>query len=132
MADVRTVKRYAELVKRKRKLDAEVKKIKKQLADLEEPVLGYFGDQCIEQQRFDGVTLSVRRELWAGHNGDVDAACQALVEAGYGDLVGRRFNTSQLSAVVREWDRAGEEIPDGLREHIKVSEVFKISARVNG
>lgn len=121
--------RARELVATKLELDrldvlVEEQKQKKALAEAflleafaNEPALGGL--------KVDGYTIYTRRTLWAGAE-DKAAAYDALVAAGYDDYAQRTFNTQSVSALFREWDKAGEEPPAELVAAFKVGEKFAI------
>ena len=131
-ASIQTIKRYARLERDKRDLENKLKQTKAQIETLRESVLAWFQDHGVTSQAIDGMTLYIRRELWAGREEgiDNDAAIAALQAAGLGEYAGPRINTQSLSAYLRELDVAGEAMPSELQGVIKLSEVFKIGTRV--
>ena len=131
---ISTVKDYARLERRKRALELELKQVKSRIDSLREPVLGYFQTHGIDSQKIDGLTLYLRRELWAGREDGIDneTAITALERAGLTEYAGPRINTQSLSAYMRELDERGEAMPAELQGVIKLSEVWKIGTRESG
>jgi len=125
---------WVELEKRRRELKEELAQIEERQKELEEPVMDFMAQMGLERVRINGMTVYIRRELWAGAvDGDYEKACKALKEAGLGDYVQERFNTQSLSAYIREADKeeGGWEanVPPVLRDAIKVTEKFRLQAR---
>ena len=131
MADIRTVRRFVKLEKQRRKIEDALKKIKADIEAVHGPSLEYFQSKGIQRQTIDGLTVHLRRELWASKLAAVthSEACDALKEAGLGDFTGERINNQGLSAYVRELDSQDQELPATLEGIIKVSEVFKLGTR---
>jgi hypothetical protein len=120
---------------RKRRLEEEVRRCNRRIADLEPVIV----EQWVEAQRSKdghaptGATLSMTRRVWAKLDVDTDgldkahadqlrADCKALAgaaltEVGLGDLVRPDFNLNTLSAVFREQIKAYDEQQRDLPEH---------------
>ena len=82
----------------------------------------------------DGITVHLRRELWASvAEGDIDFLRDALSAAGIdpSTIIKEKANTQTLSALVREFDRDQRPMPNSLAAALKVSEVFKIGYRAS-
>lgn len=140
---INAVKRYAKLYSEKKEAERTLKTAAEGMTELESTVVDYFQKHGVSKQTVDGLTVHLRRELWAGHEGDADAACVALIDAGLQDYAKPRINTQSLSAYCRELD-AQDDRPDDQRQvpaivavhpelkgFIKVSEVFKIGVRAS-
>jgi seryl-tRNA synthetase len=122
--------------------DTEVKDLKKLRDELGEQIRTRFEQAGIQSQKSkNGVTVYIKRELWAGFEEGKEAELQAaLKEIGHGDMVKEKVNHQTLSAYVREIEEQtyGEDVdpqkvvaalPITLQSVIKVSEVFKVQAR---
>lgn len=138
---------YAVLEDEERALKARLKEIGEQRRQLEEHLLDDMADNGLAKLTVrvgfdDGgqpvmKTLYMRRQLWAGHQGDKQALMEALKHAGYQDLVGETVNTNTLSALIRELDpdnnRSPEDIikalPPELHTTIKVTEKVELRSR---
>lgn len=124
------VKRYAELIARKRELEAELRAIQDQLNVMEPGLVEAFIDAGIQHLRLNGQTLYLQQEIWASPvDGDYDSLCDALERAGLGDMVVRRVHHNTLSAWVRELRKAGEEMPEEVKPYLKVSETYRLRVR---
>ena len=82
-----------------------------------------------------GSTIYLHRQLWANAHQDINgvrnyqAATDALIEAGFPELVETKFNVMRVSALVREMDKQ-DDISPVLEEGLEIKE--KISARIRG
>lgn len=133
-ADIRTVRKYAQLENRRAELDDELKAVKAQLADLEPAVLSYFQRQGMQSTKMEGRTLYLKRELYAGRADGIESefACEALKSAGLGEFVREGIVTNSLSALLRERDREHgyeQAVPEPLRGVIVANEVHKVGSR---
>lgn len=131
--------RFVELQKEKRELDDALKNVKRQLDELEPLLLEQMTEEGIQSVKVNGLTLYLKRQLWAGAaDGNYDAACDALIAEGLAEFVQRRFNTNTVSAYVRELEKAFADnggsfeefrLPGALDGAISVAEKFTIGSR---
>lgn len=111
---------YAGLDQRRLTLQREIKEIEGQLRPLEEAILEEMAQEGVPQAKVDVpgmglVTVHLQRLIWARCvDEDWERACEALKDAGLGEFVQRRYNTTSFSAYLRELDRAGEPLPEAL------------------
>lgn len=128
------LREYINLDLERRELKERLGVVEERLGDLEPRVLEYFERMGIDRVSIDGVTVYIRRELWAGREEGVswEQACEALVAAGLEDYVSPRFNHMSLSAYVRELDRQGEPTPEPLVGIISIAEKFRVHTRKSG
>ncbi len=127
-----TLKRLVRLRKQRADLEAKMASLKSQIDETEPAVLEWMQENGLQQIRQNGITVHLRRELWASvSTDDIDFLKDALRAAGVepGDIVKERANTQTLSALVREYDRDGRPLPNSLAAALKVSEVFKLGYR---
>lgn len=128
--DTERLKRFTELEHRRRELKDEADRVNKEIAVLEEGILKDFEEAGMNSCRVNGLTVFLHAQTWAkARDGDYARACRALEAEGLGDMVQPRFNTNTLSAWVRERQAGGEELPEGLKDSIEVSEVFSVRTR---
>jgi hypothetical protein len=121
------VSEYAELTSKRRALDAEVNRLKTELAALEETLVEGFAQAGIQNVKTSaGQTVYLNREIFAKLIGDPKKARTALRRAGLGDFIKEAVSAQTLRAWVREMDEA---VPRGLQPYIDVSEVFRIRMR---
>lgn len=82
-----------------------------------------------------GSLVYLHRQLWANAKvnergeRDYETSCEALRDAGLGELVAERFNVQSVSSVIRELDK-NDDVPEELYDGLHITE--KISARVKG
>ena len=131
MAAQRQLARYIQLIKEKKELECKLKKIKTAIEENEPEVLEHFQKYGLKNMSQDGLTLYLKRELWAGRAEGVEAeeAIKALQHAGLSEYAAPRVNTVSLSGYLRELDRDGEPFPKELEGIINLNEVFKIGSR---
>lgn len=125
---------WAELDQQRAALEAEVKKVKAQLAELEPRVLEHFERNGIQSIKAGGRTVYLERKLWACKAEGVEAPGKdlhdILARAGYPEYASEGVSWQGLSAFFREREKDGEEpVPAELREWFGVSEQFKIRGR---
>ena len=121
------VTEYAELTEKRRKLEAEVKRLATDLAAREEVLLEGFAQAGIQNIKTTaGQTVYLNREIFAKLVGDHEEALAAFRQAGLGDFVKESVNSQTLRAYVREMD---EVLPEGLQPYIDVTEVFRMRMR---
>jgi len=139
MADVRTIKKYVALVKKKNKAEADITSAKAEMEKLQPEIVDYFTRHGKTSDSIDGITISLRRELWPGRPDDVtnEEACAALESCGLGEHAGPRINVQGLRSLISENDDPGDNYPGqsfflaypGLEGKIKVTETFKLGTR---
>ena len=121
------VTEYAELTEKRRKLEAEVKRLAHDLATREEVLVEEFAQAGIQNiKTATGQTVYLNREIFAKLVGDHKKALTAFRRAGLGDFVKESVNANTLRAYVREMD---EVLPKGLQPYIDVTEVFRMRMR---
>lgn len=129
--DMSLARRFVELTRRRSELTAEEDSVKRELARVNEKLLEQFAQAGPQSVRIDGYTVYLHRDLRArvpqgGTKGD---ACDALRAAGLHDYVEEAFNHNSVSALFREWDRAGEPPPEELAGRLEAIELFSVRAR---
>ena len=124
------------LIGRLAKLDGEIaehetaiKKLKAKRAPIAEQALDYMSRHGIMNQKVNGRTVYVARELWASKDEDIPMPeFVALVQAnGMPELAS--YSPQRLTSWARELAGEGEELPAWLLPHVKLSEVDKIRSR---
>lgn len=131
------LRRWAELEASKRELEAALKQIEDERKALEERALEAMVEDGIEKFSVNGLTFYVEQKLLANVRtlqGETTDATHARVAAaldavGWGAAAGMRVNASTLSALCREAEKSGEEIPAALADHIYVDHKFSLRAR---
>lgn len=145
VADINTAKKFVRLAEKKTKLDADLKKVKAEMADLEEKLIDYFQRHALRNLGAGDRTVYLHRQIWASMP-DRAAGNDALKKYGYGDLVEDRVMPQRLSAWVRELLEEAEQnegaapissenlgdalpLPADLKEQIRVTEKFSVRVR---
>ena len=126
------LKRFVALQAELRELEAKVKAVKEELANLEPAVLTYFENMGIQRLTVDGYTVYVRRQLWASKRPEVswEEACDAMLVYGLDEYVGPRFNAQQVSAWVREREQDGlPPVPPELEHVLTVTEKYTVQCQ---
>ena len=140
-ANVRSLGQFAKLYKESKALDVKLKALKQKLDEMEPEIVEYMQRNNLQSQNVNGVTLSVRRELWPGmkETSTVESLVLAMDQAGLGGNAGRRMNVQSMRAVVNETVGDSQGDPESiflerypmLADHLKVSEVFKLGKRLS-
>jgi hypothetical protein len=142
---INTAEKYVKLHERKEQLDSDLKKVKAEIAKMEEGLLEYFERHSINKLGAGGRTIHLHRQIFASLI-DKEAAHAALTEHGYGDLVEPRVMPQRLSAWVRELLAEAEAnegeipassdnladalpVPQSIKQQIKVTEKFSVRVR---
>jgi hypothetical protein len=127
--DTGAVGRFVEVSREIKDLEDRLKALKSQRDELQEGLLEQFSSAGVSSVRVDGLTVSLRREVWATcKESNYERACAALTAAGLSEFVQPRFNAHTLSAYVRELDRDGKPLPKEFDGAIEVSERFSLRA----
>lgn len=119
---------FADLTKRKRALEAEVREINRQIETVKEAALEELAESGLTSAPFDDMTVYASHEIRAKVT-DREAACAALREAGFGDLVQTTVNLNTLSALLREMHREGDPLPEEFAGVIEKVEYYDLRAR---
>lgn len=123
-------KEFAELSKEKKRLEAELAKVKERLVEIEPYLLDIWSRDGVNRITISGITLYMHSQLWAvvAEGCTKEDAIAGLKEAGLGDFVAENYNSNTLSAHFRELaknvDLADIVIPKG----VALTEKFSIRA----
>ena len=130
-ATTETQRRFAALYREKLELQDRLNQVTKELGEMQESMLDFFGDAGMQSVNVDGVTLYIHEQIWANtaEGSSQEEACAALAANGFAEFVAPRFNTQSLSAKAREMERNGESFPEAVIQHIKVAPKIEIRAR---
>ena len=138
------IKKYAQLVEQKRKVQAMLKDLEKSIATHREAILADYAEAGLQSCKVDvdghKANVFVRKQIWANaKDGDIKAAVEALESNGVGFLVEKKFNTHSLSSWVREQldmiigedleEKIHRGLPAGIADHLSITE--KIDLGVN-
>lgn len=140
LLDLETLTEYANLDARRQELDREAREIAAKLAALEPALLDTMASAGVASVKVAGRTVYMDTRIWAqvvAGEGEDPAqakarACQALKDSGHGDLVAESFNHQTLSAVMREMNRDGQDLPLEWEGALRPNEVVKLRTRKAG
>jgi len=139
--DNRRLKKYVQLIERKRHLDDDLKATKEELAVLEEYIMENMLSSGVQKTTMDGYTVYIQRQLWASGANGPEALHQALMDEGYSELIEPKVNSNRLCALVREYDaypnfphdeQGLPILPGDLKTAINIIEQYKVRARKVG
>lgn len=143
-----TMVRRARLEEQRRELKGNLKKVEEEIKEADEQLLDELAEIGVDSVRVPPYTFYVKRELWASAE-DHTKTVKALYSYGMEDYVTpERVNTQTISSYVRELERdtlrelqeqgidqgpsltlLQSTLPIGLRESLKLAELFKVGVR---
>lgn len=131
MTSIIHIERYARLENQRAELKDELAAVEAKLDELRQGVLDYMQNHSLDKITSAGRTLYLRREIWAGRPEDVtpEALTRALSDMGLDDFHADAPKMQALSAWLRELDKSGEKMPEGLTPYLVANEVYKIGSR---
>lgn len=129
--DLGDTRRYVELRRRQKELEAEAKAIKDEADALEQSLLEDFASEGLDRMTVDGNTVYLHRQLWAKVANDVSRSevVSAMKEAGASHFVHETYNHQTISAWLRELESEGEELPAELQGLIEGHERYSLRVR---
>ena len=124
------VAEFIELSKRKKGLKVELEEIEDRMKVLDPLIQEEFSQSGTSKVTRNGMTLYVGSQLWAKRKEGVTGAqvCAALEAAGLEEYT--TMNHQSFSALLREWNKAGEPIPEALQSVIEGNTVYSVKGRV--
>ncbi len=130
------IKNFIRLLKQKKDLAKQVKENQTAINWIEPEIRNYFGDQGIERMTKDGMTIFIKRDLFATIKDDQDGipyshdeCVETLKMSGFRAFCEEKVKISSLTSYFRELDEDEIDIPENLREKFEVREVFKMAHR---
>ena len=132
--DMDLATKYASVIATKRRLEDELRAAKDEIASLEESVRNMLQENQVDRLPVtvgtEKVTLYLHRQLWAKpKGGDKMNLMSVLKRCGLSDLVQEQYNTSSLSAYVRERLANGQKLQPTLTEALTLDEVVSVRGR---
>lgn len=131
MTNINTVERYAKLENQRAGLKDELVAVEAKLDELRQGVLDYMQSHSLDKITSAGRTLYLRTEIWGGRPDGVtpEDLTRVLDALGYDDFHADAPKMQAISAWLRELDKDGKEIPEGLRSVLVANTVYKIGSR---
>jgi len=132
--DMDLARRFAALTARKRELNDQLQEVRDAIADLEPSLMNEMIEAQVDSLPItangEKITLYFHRVLWAkAKNGDKRKVATTLKRCGMSDLVQENYNTSTLSAYVRERLANGQKLQPTLERVLDLDEVISIRGR---
>jgi len=129
------IKHFIKLLKEKKELAKSTKDNQEFIDGLEPEIRLHFGDNGIEKLTQDGLTLFIRRQLFA-QKCEIDdqpisneVCLKALQDAGMENFFEEKIKMQALSAFFKELEDDDQPLPEALQGKFKAREVFKITGR---
>ena len=123
--------RFAKLDRRRMELEEQVKEIKRECEDLQPAVLDWFMQEGIENIRTkDCLVHIVKKWKVAPKEGyNKEDIVDALLHTGNEDLVNTTYHWTRMSALAKQADEDGQELPEELLAVADAREEFKVQTR---
>lgn len=128
--DTNAVARYVRLKHDHADLEAQAKRVKTQLDELEPQLVQAFAQDGVQSVRTVGGLAYLHRQIWAKLTVTPEEFLCSAGELDY--LVKLSVNQVSLSAAIRELPRDDNDmpiLPEEVMDSIQVTEVFKINVR---
>tara|TARA_R100000951_G_scaffold39885_1_gene33663 strand:- start:192 stop:677 length:486 start_codon:yes stop_codon:yes gene_type:complete len=133
MLDTSLARTFAALMATKKELEERVSQINSELKGLEQPLLTNMINEGVDSlpvtHELGKSTIYVHSQIWAKAKSSKEDACEALKSVGLHEFVKEGFNTSTVSAYVREELKEGNELPQAVKDAFKVDESVSLRAR---
>lgn len=130
------IKNFIRLLKEKKELAKQVKENQTAIDWIEPEIRHYFGDEGIERMTKDGLTIYIKRNLFAAikKDGDglsvpVEECIKALKVAGLSLYTEEKVRMQTLTTYFKELDEMDLPMPDALEGKFEVKEIFKMASR---
>lgn len=122
---------FIALRKEKDDLESDLKRISSRMSELEPMIVEGFGERGMQNVNKDGITLYLAIDRFVNKKTGVETEeiCEALREAGLGDMVSDSYSAASLKARVLEWKANDVAIPERLADCITVGEVYRLRSR---
>ena len=129
------IKNFIKLLKEKKEIAKEVKNNQEQIDWLEPEIRNYFGDHSIEKISQDGLTIFIKRQIFAEKCKVDDVSVtneeciEALKQAHLDMYCEEKIKSQSLNSFFKELVEQGLPIPEALRGKFQSREVFRMGSR---
>ena len=120
------LKRFVELKNKVKEFEAVTDTLKDELKTLEAAIIEDFATTGIDKITINGQTIFIQKQIWAKVEDKQKAIDMLKASEYYNHYVYETYNTQQISAVIREYIKNGDEIPPEFKDVIGYSETFNI------
>jgi len=123
------LKKYVFLATQKKKLDAQLKAVKSEMADIEPDVLEYMQDNGIQNIKIDDHLVYIKKDVRATFL-CTDIAFELIEKYGLDDALKTTIDPQRASSICREYLNDDDvERPAWLDEAFSIYEGFKAAVR---
>ena len=120
------LKRFVELKNKLKDFEAITDTLKDEVKVLEAAIIEDFATTGIDKITINGQTIFIQKQIWAKVEDKQKAIDMLKASEYYNHYVYETYNTQQISAVIREYLKNGDEIPPEFKDVIGYSETFNI------
>lgn len=120
------LKRFVELKNKVKEFEAVTDTLKDELKTLEAAIIEDFATTGIDKITINGQTIFIQKQIWAKVEDKQKAIDMLKASEYYNHYVYETYNTQQISAVIREYIKNGDEIPPEFKDVIGYSETFNV------
>lgn len=129
------IERFVALQRERRRIEAQLKPVKEELAQLEEALASEFAANGTQQIKRNGATVYLSRDVQLKAKDGTDAAVRQLLQS-YPDMLA--LGHAKLKALVKEccydaeletWELDSRKLPSEIAEAFDVSEMIKPRCR---
>ena len=120
------LKRFVELKNKVKEFEAVTDTLKDELKTLEAAIIEDFATTGIDKITINGQTIFIQKQIWAKVEDKQKAIDMLKASEYYNHYVYETYNVQQISAVIREYIKNGDEIPPEFKDVIGYSETFNV------
>jgi len=130
MTEASLLERFAALEQERMDLEAQLRQVKDQLAELEPAVISQMEDLGVKSCRVGNRTLRLETSVYCSvADRDYDRACAVLEEMGLDGFIARQPVQQRVRAYFNELYRTEGDIPEELKEAFNIAIVTKVRSR---
>ena len=120
------LKRFVELKNKLKDFEAITDTLKDEVKVLEAAIVEDFATAGIDKITINGQTIFIQKQIWAKVEDKQKAIDMLKASEYYNHYIYETYNVQQISAVIREYIKNGDEIPPEFKDVIGYSETFNI------
>jgi len=120
------LKRFVELKNKLKDFEAITDTLKDEVKVLEAAIVEDFATAGIDKITINGQTIFIQKQIWAKVEDKQKAIDMLKASEYYNHYIYETYDVQQISAVIREYIKNGDEIPPEFKDVIGYSETFNI------
>ena len=120
------LKRFVELKNKVKEFEAVTDTLKDELKILEAAIIEDFATTGIDKITINGQTIFIQKQIWAKVEDKQKAIDMLKASEYYNHYIYETYDVQQISAVIREYIKNGDEIPPEFKDVIGYSETFNV------